>query len=191
MFERLLTSIPQSRVSGPADSGTPPAGVRAALGHVAGATLGRGLYRLHTAHSAAAADRLVADAYPDFEGRIACFGMDWLGRQFSLDPTRGRPDDPEVLLFDVGAGEALEIPTAFSQFHDSELTEYADAALAATFFDQWLEAHPAAIRFDQCVGYNVPLFLGGVDGVENLDVTDLDVYWTLTGQLRVAALGHS
>lgn len=129
--------------------------------------------------------------YPDFERRIACFGMDWLGRQLSLDPTRGRHDDPEVLLLDVGAGEALEIPTAFTQSHDSELTEFTDAALAATFFDQWLEAHPAAIQFDQCVGYNVPLFLGGVDGVENLDVTDVDVYWTLTGQRRVAALGHS
>jgi hypothetical protein len=57
--------------------------------------------------------------------------------------------------------------------------------------DQWLAAHPAAIQFDECVGSKVPLFLGGVDGVENLDVTDLDVYWTLTGQLRVAALGHS
>jgi hypothetical protein len=190
VFERLLTLIPQSHVSGPADSGTPPAGVRAALGHVAGVTLRRGLYRLHTAKSAAAADRLVAAAYPDFEGRIACFGMDWLGRQFSLDPTRGRVDDPEVLLFDVGAGEALEIPTAFSQFHDSELTEYTDAALAATFFDQWLEAHPASIKFDQCVGYDVPLFLGGDDELRNLNVTDLDVYWTLAGQLRVAALGR-
>lgn len=60
-----MTSIPQSRVPGPADSGTPPEGVRAALGQVTRATLRRALYRLHTAHSASAADRLVADAYPD------------------------------------------------------------------------------------------------------------------------------
>ena len=72
--------------------------------------MGRGLYRLHTAMSAVAADGLVDAAYPDFEGRIECFGVDWLGRQFSLDSTRGRADDPEVLMFDVGAGEALEIP---------------------------------------------------------------------------------
>lgn len=27
------------------------------------------------------------------------------------------------------------------------------------------------------------------DNVENLELTDLDVYWTLTGQLLVAVLG--
>ena len=96
------------------DSGTAPTDVRAALGHLAGASLGRGLYRLHTASSATTADELVGAAYPDFEGRVACFGMDWLGRQFSLDSTRGSTNDPEVLLFDVGAGEALEIATPFS-----------------------------------------------------------------------------
>lgn len=191
MFERLTMSIQQSPVRGPVDAGSPPTGIRVALGQLAGATLGRGLYRLHTQTSAAAADRLVAAAYPDFEGRIACFGMDWQGSQFSLDPTRGNADDPEVLLYEVGTGEALQIPTPFSQFHDVELTEHTDAALGSTFFEQWLLAHPEPIQFHQCVGYDVPLFLGGADELRNLNVTDLDVYWTLTGQLRVTTLGNS
>lgn len=181
--------IPPSPVPPPSDAGTPPGGVRTAVADLAGVTLGQGLYRFHTEASAAAADALVATAYPDFSGRIACFGMDWLGRQFSLDHTRGTPTDPEVLLYDVGAGEALEIPTPFSQFHDIELTEYTDPALASAFFEQWRRAHPEPIQFDQCVGYNVPLFLGGADELRNLSVTDLDVYWTLTGQLRVSVLG--
>jgi hypothetical protein len=101
------------------------------------------------------------------------------------------PMTPEVLMFDVGAGEALEIPTPFSQFHDSELIEYTDAALASAFFGQWLQAHPAPIQFDQCVGYEAPLFLGGDDDLGNLAMSNLDVYWTLTGQLRVAALHRS
>ena len=191
MFERLTTVIPRSPIAGPFDAGSPPSGPRAALGELAGSTLGQGLYRLHTQASAAAADQLVADAYPDFEGRIACFGVDWLGRQFSLDRAHGATDDPEVLLYDVGAGEALEIPTPFSEFHDVELTEYTDAALASQFFEQWLHAHPEPIQFDQCVGYVVPLFLGGADDLRNLSVTDLDVYWTLTGQLRASALRRS
>jgi len=102
---------------------------------------------------------------------------------------RGTTDDPEVLLFDIGAGEALEIPTAFSDFHDVELTEYTDAALASDFFEQWLHVHPEPIPFDRCVGYDVPLFLGGTDDLRNLSLTDLDVYWTLTGQLRARAFG--
>ena len=189
VYERLTAVIPRSPVPGPADAGSPPPGLRTALGGLAGSTLGHGLYRLHTESSAAAADLLVGAAYPDFEGRIACFGMDWLGRQFSLDASRGASGDPEVLLFDVGAGEALEIPTAFSAFHDTELVDYTDAALASEFFEQWLREHPEPIHFDQCVGYKVPLFLGGADQLGNLSGTDVDVYWTLTGQLRVAALG--
>lgn len=189
MLERLVSLIPPSPVEGPADAGSPPSGVRGAVGRLAGTTLGQGLYRLHSRSSAAAADALVARAYPDFEGRIACFGMDWLGRQFSLDPTRGTPGDPEILLYDVGAGEALEISSPFSLFHDSELIDYTDAALASEFFEAWLRGNPDPIRFDRCVGYQVPLFLGGADELRNLSVTDLDVYWTLTGELRASALG--
>jgi hypothetical protein len=189
MFERLPKALPASPVQGPGDLGTPSDGPRSEVGDLAGTTLANGLYRLHTAASATAADQLVRAAYPDFEGRIACFGVDWLGRQFSLDPTRGTESDPEVLLFDVGAGEALEIPVAFSRFHDEELVEYTDAALASEFFAQWLKVHTEPLAFDQCAGYRVPLFLGGADELANLEVIDIDVYWTLTGQLRVAALG--
>lgn len=114
--------------------------------------------------------------------------MDWLGRQFSLDITRGSPEDPQVLLFDVGAGEALEIPSPFSAFHDRELVANTDAALASEFFAEWLHAHSEPIGFDRCVGYRVPLFLGGTDNIDNLELADLDVFWTLTGQLRISTI---
>jgi hypothetical protein len=39
----------------------------------------------------------------------------------------------------------------------------------------------------QCAGYKVPLFLGGKDSLENLEVIDLEVYWSLSGQLRDGA----
>ncbi|WP_024288263.1 hypothetical protein [Cellulomonas sp. KRMCY2] len=115
--------------------------------------------------------------------------MDWLGRQFSLDASRAAHDDPYTVLFDIGAGEVLEIPCAFSAFHDTELVEYTDAALASGFFEQWLRQHPEPIGFDQCAGYTVPLFLGGADEASNLSLTDLDVSWTLTGRLRAATRG--
>lgn len=189
MFERLPAVLPLSPVQGPSDSGMPADGVRQRVGVLAGTSFANGLYRLHTAASATAVDELVLAAFPDFAGRIACFGADWLGRQFSLDPSRGLEADPEVLLFDVGAGEALEIPIAFSRFHDEELVEHPDAALAADFFTQWRGTHPESFEFDQCAGYRVPLFLGGADDLTNLEVADVDVYWTLTGQLRVATIG--
>lgn len=93
---------------------------------------------------------------------------------------------PQVLLLEPGTGEALEIPLAFAGFHDEELIEYADAALAAGFFDTWSAANSGALplRRDQRVGYRVPIFLGGQDVVENLELSDLEVYWSICGQLR-------
>ena len=35
-----------------------------------------------------------------------------------------------------------------------------------------------------CVGYKVPLFLGGADVLANLEVIDLSVYVEICGQLR-------
>ncbi len=36
---------------------------------------------------------------------------------------------------------------------------------------------------DECVGYQTPLFLGGVDATTNLEICDVDVYWTLSAQI--------
>ncbi len=60
--------------------------------------------------------------------------------------------------------------------------EHSDAALALTFFEE-ARAAGLLVSFDQCAGYRIPLFLGGKDEVENLEVIDLDVYWTIHGQL--------
>lgn len=64
-----------------------------------------------------------------------------------------------------------------------------DAALAVEFHKQWLESGGSAPRYEQCIGYKKPLFLGGTDGIDNLEVSDLDVYWHLMGQLIAYAKG--
>lgn len=150
-----------------------------------------GLYRIHTSTSAVRADALVRAAYPEFTTAVSCFGQDWLGRQFSLDARSGPAHEPTVLMFEVGTGEALEIPVPFSEFHDIELVDYPDAALAADFFETWLESGHPPPSPDQCIGYRVPLFLGGEDDIKNLEVTDLDVYWSMFGQTRVGLGGAS
>ncbi len=35
----------------------------------------------------------------------------------------------------------------------------------------------------ECVGYRKPLFLGGQDVIDNLEISDMEVYWSLCGQL--------
>jgi hypothetical protein len=173
MLERFLAAFPLTDGSpGPGPSLTERFG---------GCTFGGGIYRIHTEESAAQANGWVAAAFEKFGNGVSCFGFDWLGRQFAAD-YRDPVPDPPVVVFEPGTGEVLEIPVPFSRFHDDELVEQGDAALALTFFER-AQAAGLQVSFDQCAGYRVPLFLGGKDEVENLDVIDLDVYWTIHGQL--------
>jgi hypothetical protein len=155
----------------------------------AGATFGGGLYRLHDASSADQALTFSAEAFPEFSTRVCPIGYDWLGRQFVIDSGRVADGQPQVLMLEPGTGEALEIPASFAAFHEVELVEHADAALAIDFFDAWSATSDALpLRRDQCVGYRVPLFLGGEDVVDNLEISDVEVYWSICGQLRGGAL---
>ena len=65
------------------------------------------------------------------------------------------------------------------------LTEFADNALASDFFATWSAAHPdtVALEHSDCVGYLVPLFLGGEDTIENLEVVEFEVYWSVLSQI--------
>lgn len=152
----------------------------------AGVTFRGGLYRVHDDQTGPQSLSLVADAFPEFAQRVCPFGYDWLGRQFAVDSGRIDGGQPMVLLLEPGTGEALEIPVPFSAFHDDELVDHPDAALASDFFAAWSGSNSDALPLlrNQCVGYRVPLFLGGKDTTENLEVSDMDVYWTLCGQLR-------
>lgn len=187
MFERFLS------VFTPDDStsvAVPAVATRTAwLEAAGGSSFDGGLYRVHTTESAHASDELVRAAFPEFAGRFACFGYDWLGRQLAADSVRGERHDPEIVLLEPGTGEVLEIPVPFSRFHDEELVDYSEEVLARSFFGEWLASGGEALALSECVGYQLPLFLGGQDATANLEISDLDVYWTLMGQLRVRTKG--
>lgn len=152
----------------------------------AGRTFENGLYRVHDSRSGPEAVSLIAQAFPDFTSRAVPFGFDWLGRQFALDRDRLVAGQPQVLMLEVGSGEALEIPQTLIGFHDEDLVEYRDAALAERLFAEWCAANSgnATVPFAACVGYRIHLCLGGSDAVANLELIDLDVYWSICAQLR-------
>jgi hypothetical protein len=116
------------------------------------------------------------------------FAADWLGRLFAADSSRTNPDgEPQVLMLEPGTGEALEVPVSVSALHTSELLEAADALVAEPFYRAWRQATDdrQPLLLTECVGYRVPLFLGGSDDESNLERTDMDVYWSLFGQARL------
>lgn len=146
-------------------------------------TLLGGAYRMHRHEDVARFTALAVEAFPQFKGRIQCFGADWLGRQFATDRQRVVEGEPQVLMLEPGTGEVLEIPVSRAAFHSEELAVEPDAAVAYAFFEQWLAAGGVRPEYQQCIGYKRPLYLGGSDDVSNLEASDFDVYWTLAAQM--------
>lgn len=148
-----------------------------------GRSFNQGLYRIIAPNAVAHWSDLVLSAFPIFTGRITCFSMDWLGRIFALDSARLDNGRPGIVMLEPGTAETLEIPCNIETFHESELIEFREEALAESFYRQWLGRGGVPPEITQCIGYKRPLFLGGADTVDNLEVADLDVYWTIAAQL--------
>jgi len=159
------------------------------IGRFGGTSFRRGLYRVIRATDLDQWKARVSLGFPEFAKRITCFGYDWLGRAFAVDIQRLEGGQPGVVMFEPGTGEALEIPSNLQTFHGDELIGFADAALDIDFHRRWLASGGAEPGYTQCVGYRKPLFLGGADELKNLELSDLDVYWHLMGQLIVKTKG--
>jgi hypothetical protein len=191
MYERFQAQFP---AAGPREGDFPPprssdlASVQEFQSHFSGTSFRQGLYRVVNATTLRLAESFIDEAFPKWSG-VPVFGYDWLGRVFALDPARSEAGGPGVLLLEPGTAEALEVPTSLRDFHETELIDEADAAVAASFHGKWLAAGGSAPKLFQCVGYRRPLFLGGADDLTNIEMSDLDVYWTLTAQLIAKTRG--
>ncbi len=140
-----------------------------------GTTFLNGLYRIHKSENVAKWIEILQKSFPKFKNKIQLFGYDWLGRNFALDIERN-----VVLIFEPGTGEILNTGKNFIDFHNNEITQCHDACLASDFFNEWFEANNNYILpVNKCVGYKVPLFLNGEDDIENLEISDMEVYWEI------------
>lgn len=149
-----------------------------------GKTFNHGLYRVLCSDQIPIVQRAMENIFPEYRERILPFAFDWLGRHFAIDHARIENGSPQVLMLEAGAGEAMEIPGSVLDFHDVELVDYPNEALAVPFWHQWRISNTVDLAFTECVGYKVPLFLGGSDVITNLEVVDLGVYIEICGQLR-------
>lgn len=68
-----------------------------------------------------------------------------------------------------------------------ELPASARELLSADYYEDWIRSGGKRPAADECVGYRVPLLLGGEDDVPNLGIVPLRVYLSLCGQLAAPA----
>lgn len=153
------------------------------LARYGGCSFGGGMYRLYGAEEIETWTAAVDEGFPEYAGRVRCFGRDWLCNQFCLDKQRLQNGESLALLFEIGTGKILKIPETFESFHSALIVEDPEAALAEDFFGRWRAVDPRPLSAAECVGYKVPLFLGGQDEVSNLERSDASVYWHLMAQM--------
>ncbi|WP_137861332.1 MULTISPECIES: DUF1851 domain-containing protein [unclassified Sphingomonas] len=154
-----------------------------------GVSFNGGIYRVFDPIQLPKYNAMVEEGFPDFAGAVTVFGSDWLGRIFATTSKSDIQGRDGVMMFEPGTASALEIPCNVLTFHDEELVDAPDAALADEFFENWRGSGKPAPRVNQCVGYIRPLFLGGQDTTANLELIDMEVYWSVSVDLIRQARG--
>ena len=145
------------------------------LGYCSGKSFLNGLYRIHYTADIPKWNDIVGKSFPKFAGKIKTFGYDWLGNHFALDMYRNI-----VLLFEPGARGVFNVNADFVNFHNETMLEYTEECLAESYFTDWYEANNKyKLLHSECVEYKVPLFLNGREELDNLEVSDMEVYWEI------------
>jgi T6SS immunity protein Tdi1, C-terminal len=148
-----------------------------------GKTFNHGIYRVYRADEIEARTDSILRLFTPLKGRICAFAADWLGRQFVIDFTEQVGGKPTIVCLEPGVPDSFCTDLPVLAFHNEALVDKADAALAMSFHRQWRKQHSEDLSPTQCVGYRIPLFLGGKDDVDNLEVIDMSLYVELCAQL--------
>ena len=87
-------------------------------------------------------------------------------------------------MLDPATGEDFELEQDIDRLHDDDFVDDTDDMLAIELFKKVMKYHNLKeIGYNECLGYKVPLFLGGKDSIENYELSDIEVYWGIVSQL--------
>lgn len=151
---------------------------------VGGASFGRGLYRAVSHRDHAAVMQRVADAFPEYSDRVFPLAFDWLNRIFCADFDRTVDAKPLLLILSHLTDEVVDLPVGVDEFHNMNLVEHHNGLLESDLFEAFLRSRQLTqLSRSECAGLSIPLFLGGQYAVENMEVTDIDVDWSITAKL--------
>lgn len=107
---------------------------------------------------------LVKSCFLEVSEDIRVIGFDWLGRIF----VSANKDNSKIYICDSGAHEILEVPLNILEFLNNEIPEYSNELFSTDFYNEYLSKGFDIPEYNQCIGYKIPLFLGGLDDISNI-----------------------
>lgn len=151
------------------------------LSSYGGKTFDNGLYRTHSLDTAIKWTGLLEQYYPEFKGQIRCFGYDWEGNMMVQKIEGGTS---EVMIFEISSGDYFTLEQTITGFHEEDVVEYRDETLHEEKFLR-VTSHLGirSIAANQCIAHRVSLLMGGEDVPENMEVTDMELNWSIQQQL--------
>lgn len=116
---------------------------------------------------------------------LKVFAVDWIGKIFALDPEEKDKNGCETIsCYDLSApSSSFCTQVNFEIFHNVHAVNHRNELFDSNRFDEWSKSNQPPNDGKTCVGYKVPLFLGGKDDFENMELTDRSVYLHLQAQL--------
>ncbi|GAB2855109.1 hypothetical protein [Lentzea nigeriaca] len=183
MFDRFVAAFPSD-----GGEASPPAnvaplrqvpGLAELVTMAAGCSFGGGVFRVFTDEEARRAQSLANEMFPQCAPRIRPFAQDWLGRLYALDLHR----NAMLILLEPGSGDVFDLDTTIPELLDRHMVDHPVTFLAHDLFEAWRAVHSEPTPAGMCVGFQTPLFLGGAATVQNLEIIDEAVYWSIHGQL--------
>jgi hypothetical protein len=89
-----------------------------------------------------------------------------------------------IMIFEVATGDYFELEQTITLFHEEDLVEYKEDTLhEEKFLLAMSHLGISSISRNDCIAHRISLFLGGEDVVENMEVTDMEVNWSLQQQI--------
>lgn len=145
------------------------------------ATYNNGLYRTHSIDSSIKWTGLLEEYYPAFKGKVRCFGYDWEGNMI-VQRMDGRQS--VIMIFEIATGDYYELEQTIEGFHEEDLVDHKEDTLHVEKF-LLVTSHLglSSISRNDCIAHRVSLLMGGEDVAENMEVTDLEVNWSIQQQL--------
>lgn len=126
---------------------------------------------------------LVQMAFPRRSSGAVPFARDWLGRIFATDFNRVVDNEPQVKLFELTHNKVLDVDESVKSFFSRGLVDEPDLYLEQDLYEQWRGAGGGVLAPSECASFKLPIFLGGEFSPENIEVSDLSVFWYTTGQV--------
>lgn len=152
-----------------------------------GMSFGKGMFNVFDKGDLRYWEKNIIKIFPEYKGKIELFGYDWMGRCFAVNSLGS--DDEKILVFDPSAMEVNDIKLSFMEFINKAVPASVNECFSSDAFIRWYNESGTELEYLQCLGNIVPLFLGGADELNNMELSDMDVYWSILGQTAVQIRG--